>query len=229
VARLRFHRRPLTQPPCVRYDGPMNAIQVHLAVNHVPVIGVPIAAFLLAWAWWRRARDTETAASVLLALCAVAGFVALRSGEAAEDLAEGLAGVAPGMIHHHEEAAELAFYALAALGAAAAVNAARLLQNRPPPAWRLPALLAGALLVTALLARAAHEGGLIRHPELDSTALPAASAAFTLHPLGPAGCVIETVRSIGALRRRARRTQTPWRDRAPAETRNPWAVEDSNL
>lgn len=150
---------------------------VHLALNHIPIVGVIFAAALLAVAWTRRSLEltrVSLAALVVLALVAVAVYL---SGEAAEEAIEGLAGVSEARIEPHEEAALFGLIGIEALGAAALAGLWML--RRPGAAARPWAggVLVLAVIVSGILAWTAHRGGQIRHPELRGDALPAAEEA----------------------------------------------------
>ena len=43
----------------------MNLVHLHLLLNHLPVIGVPIGAALLAWAIFTKERSQQRGALVL--------------------------------------------------------------------------------------------------------------------------------------------------------------------
>jgi len=155
----------------------VNPAHLHLVVNHIPVIGGPIALALLVWGALARDRSLRRAGCLLTVLLAVSCWVAVYTGESAEDLIESLDGVNRPAIHPHEERAEAAWAAFLVAGALAA--AALLLPEQPRGGWgrRVPPPAARALLVAAALAvgialvvSAASLGGRIRHPEVDLVA-----------------------------------------------------------
>lgn len=133
-------------------------VALHLALNHLPVLGLPFAAGLLAADLafdnpeWRRA-GLWTAL-----LAAAAAWVVWLSGDPAADAAAAWPGVADLDVARHARAA-LGF-AWAATAVAAAAAAA--LRRRRGAA----AVLALALAASILGAWTAHLGGRIRHPEL---------------------------------------------------------------
>ena len=99
----------------------INPAHIHLALNHVPVLGVLFGTILLAMGLWRR-NDTirRTSLVVLLLTGAAAGAVYL-TGEPAEELIENAAGVSEKRIERHEDAAAVATSGAALLGVAALV------------------------------------------------------------------------------------------------------------
>jgi len=152
----------------------MNAAFYHLAVNHVPVIGLPLVFLLLAAAFLRRSRELAGAAFIGLVLTALASFAALKTGGAAHELMDGIPGVQHPLIHAHGHAARWAWYGALALGILGLAGLRLLRRGAFPRALTAVAAL-GALLVSADMAYVAHLGGLIRHPEIASDYKPAAS------------------------------------------------------
>ncbi|AYA36092.1 hypothetical protein D3Y59_02865 [Hymenobacter oligotrophus] len=146
----------------------MNEAHLHLLLNHVPILG-SLAGFviLLIGAVRRNATLTQTGLVLLLVAAAVAVPTQL-TGEGAEELIEHRTGISHRLIHEHEEAAELAFWALE-LTAMPALVALMLRQHARA---RLLVLLAvtGAALSFGLMAYAGWQGGKISHPELAAPA-----------------------------------------------------------
>jgi hypothetical protein len=71
----------------------MNAAHIHLALNHIPVVGTVIGLFLLATAVLRR-RDEPTRASAAIFIGAALFLAPVHlSGEQAEEGVEDLPGV----------------------------------------------------------------------------------------------------------------------------------------
>ena len=160
-----------------------NGAQFHLLVNHLPVIGfigiIPAVAFAMV----AKSLDVKRfvlATAVIVGLSALAPF---WTGEPAEETLEHLPGVDKALIHEHEEAAEFATVLSVVTGIAAA--GALLLQRKKAGSMNktLPAVLVLSLLTGAAMARTAHEGGKIRHPELREPA-PGASAEAPESPPG---------------------------------------------
>jgi len=143
----------------------MNAAHLHLALNHLPVIGSLFAALLLGWALLRPAYELKRAAVGAVVLVALTGFPAYFTGEPAEDFVKPLPEISKALVHNHEEAAEKSFTVLFVVGVAAL--AALLWTGRDPvPKWVCVALLAAMLAVVGLMGWTANLGGKIRHPEI---------------------------------------------------------------
>jgi hypothetical protein len=145
----------------------MFAPQVHLMLNHVPVLGALFGAVALVVAL--RARNDTMARFALAALvvAAIAAAPVYLSGGLSEGTIEKVAGVQEGSIERHEGAARVATVAMAALGLGALVALLRF-RRRPISPPVASTLLVLALALTGVLAWTAHLGGEIRHAEIRS-------------------------------------------------------------
>jgi hypothetical protein len=159
----------------------MNAAFLHLAVNHVCVVGLPLTFLLLAAAGARRSRELAGAGFVGLALMAVAAFAAFRTGGPAHHMLDAVPGIAHATIHEHGRAARWAWYEALALGALGAAGLWRLKRAADFPAGWVWGAALGALFVSTVMIRVAHLGGLIRHPEIASGYQPPAASAHDDH------------------------------------------------
>ena len=145
----------------------MNGAFVHLAVNHVPVVGIPIAFLLLLAGLPMKSRDLVRAGFFLLVLMALVTVVAAKSGgPAARRLMNSVQGIERSSIHEHAEAADFAYGGSLILGILALVGL--WLSRRPEgsPTGLTVLVLLGSLFMSTVFARVAHLGGLIRHPEV---------------------------------------------------------------
>lgn len=149
----------------------MNPAQLHLALNHVPILIVPTALALLLVGLLRRSRELTTVALVLAVLASLAVLPVYFSGEGAEELVEDRPGVVHATIEEHEDAGKFALIALLATGVVAALALAI---GRGETTGRGRLLLLAVLVVGAWASavgfRTGHLGGLIRHPEIVSGA-----------------------------------------------------------
>jgi hypothetical protein len=150
---------------------------VHLMVNHVPVLGVPFALALLAAGAWLRSGILQRAAAVALVVTALAVPLVFLSGDEASDALDKRPGFDAVLAGDHEDAAELASWAMGGLGL---LSAGLLVATRKQPAiprvW-LAVLLVAGIAVAGLFARAATLGGRIAHPEIrpgGATGIPGA-------------------------------------------------------
>ena len=143
----------------------MSAADIHLALNHFPVVGVLIAAALMLASLVRKSPGLLKASLVSFVIVAAIAIPVYLTGEPAEEIVEHLAGVAHDTIEQHEDAALFAFIAMESLGALAILGLIFYRRNRVP---RWYALAVGALGVgaTAWTLWTAALGGRISHPEL---------------------------------------------------------------
>ena len=144
----------------------MNGAFVHLAVNHIPVVGVPIGLLLLSAGVVRKSRELIQAGLVLLVLMALVTIVVFKSGGPAAHIVGDMTGVTRESIHTHAEAAEDVFGATEVLGGTALLCLWLLGRPKGVPNALMALMLAGTLAISIWLGYVAHLGGLIRHPEI---------------------------------------------------------------
>lgn len=140
----------------------MNAAQLHLILNHVPIVGLLFALAFTAYGWWRRDASLINAGKWAIIISVLLTIPTYLSGEPAEEIVEHQTNVSHDIIHEHEEAAELAFILMLVLGGLTFFS---WWKQRSSRLWTTIVLVAG-LVVFAFMARVGHLGGLIQHPEL---------------------------------------------------------------
>jgi drug/metabolite transporter (DMT)-like permease len=157
----------------------MSAVQLHLLVNHVPVLGSLAGVLLVLAGMLWRSEAVKRAGMAALVVAALGSVVASRSGEGAEHTARELAGVSRRQIHEHEELAEKANWVLLGAGVVALGGLAMSLRGtqRRVPGWASAGVLVLGGVGFVLAALAAHQGGLIRHPELAPGGVPTGAEA----------------------------------------------------
>ena len=129
----------------------MNPVHVHLALNHVPVLGVVFALCLLAFASMRKSRELVRASLGALLLSAVFAVPAYLTGEPSEDAVKNLPGVVEAIIHRHENAGSVAFGGVVALGVASLLLLVVCRGEREIAAWARLSTLAFAIAVAGTL------------------------------------------------------------------------------
>jgi len=141
----------------------MDFLRIHLVINHLPVIGLPIVGLFLFVGLWKKNALMVQAGLIGLLVLSVGVMAVFQSGEEAEDLAEGLPGYREVLVENHEEAAEQA----RGLGVGVLLLAiVALWLGRSPWGQRLSWLtLVAAVVTTGALINTAHIGGKIRHGE----------------------------------------------------------------
>lgn len=145
----------------------MTAAHVHLALNHFPIIGGIIASVLVVAALVRKDRALMRAAMLAFFLVGAVAVPVYLSGEPAEEVVEGLAGVSHDAIEEHEDAAVWAFVSLGVAGALALAGLVGF-RGKPLPRWYGPALGAVGVAATLITLWTANLGGKAHHQELRS-------------------------------------------------------------
>ena len=144
----------------------MNAPHWHLALNHVPVVGLFLVLLLLVYALVRGRGELYGVCLGGLIFLALATVPVFFTGRGADDALMEIADVDDKLVRAHEAAATVAFIGIGALGvvAVAVLWLGRKLPHISRGAAALVFLLT--LAETVLMGRAANLGGDIRHPEI---------------------------------------------------------------
>ena len=151
----------------------MNAAHLHIVLVHLPIVLIPTATILLAFALLRKQGTVASVALWLFVGASLCSIPAFLIGEEAEEMVEDLPGISEDTIEEHEEAADVAFWLTLFVGATAVSGI--LLGTRAPRFLQptLKILVMTGAVASASLAYTAYEGGKIRHPEAYA---PSASA-----------------------------------------------------
>jgi uncharacterized membrane protein len=144
----------------------MNLAYLHLLLNHLPVVGSIFALFLLLIGIVRRSLELQKAALIAFMLIALISIPTFLTGEPAEKIVTNVPGISLRTVHNHEEAAEVSFWGIQALGAFAFIGLWLYRSSAAMPKWFLGASLALALTVGVMMAWTANLGGQIRHSEI---------------------------------------------------------------
>jgi len=144
----------------------VNAAHLHLILNHLPIVSVPMVAIVVAWGLVRRSRDIVRLGLGLAIAVAVVTYPIFLTGESAEEIVEDTAWGAEALIEEHEERATVALIAVLVTGALSAVALWQLRGDRPLK-LAVPSVVVVALLVSSgVLGLTALDGGKIRHDEI---------------------------------------------------------------
>ena len=146
----------------------MDQTHVHLIVSHLPIFGSILGVFVLAHGLWAKSDSTQIASFTLFIISSLGAAVAYLTGEAAEETAENIRGVAEVTIERHEEFALIALIGLTTLGVVSLFG--MFLSWKKPSLSRQVAfvILIIALVSFGLAARTGYLGGQIRHTEVYS-------------------------------------------------------------
>jgi hypothetical protein len=153
----------------------MNWTHLHLALNHVPVLGVPFVTLLLAWGWGFRKPEVIRVA-VLWTLGLAAASIAIKfTGDSAAEVDPSRFLPVRELLERHEKSADQATTAVFVWGLVAAVAAWLGRGQKAVPAPVFGVLMALGVVTCLLLARTANVGGQISHPQIRDGAPAGAS------------------------------------------------------
>lgn len=144
----------------------MSWAHLHLALNHIPVLGTPFLLLLLIVGLVRRSEEIKRVALWGFILLTVVAIPIKFTGDfAAEEVGDEPWMLAP-YLEQHETAADQATTGVFLLGIAAVVAVVLGRKARPVPMWSLIVVLVFTLVTTGLMLRTANLGGWLRHAEI---------------------------------------------------------------
>ena len=146
----------------------MNPAQVHLALNHFPIIGLLIVLIFYSYGLFSKSDAIQRISLVIMIFLALVSLPVYFSGEGAEEIVEEVSSVSHDLIHEHEEAGETAFMIMEALGLLSLVALILMQRKKLTPVVRYLVLMVG-LVALLMMGRAGSLGGEIMHPELNET------------------------------------------------------------
>lgn len=151
---------------------PNNWAQVHLLVNHVPILGSIFAFLFLLVAWAMGNQTLIRTGLVLFVLGCIATVAVFMTGDPAADVVRRLVpDVARGAIRAHDSMAGKAATASFVAAVIALVGLVAFRRRAVYPGWFLALVLVAGLATSGLMAYTGHLGGKIRHdPELTTPA-----------------------------------------------------------
>lgn len=147
----------------------MNASNLHLVLNHIPILGILFGALVLAGGLIFKSKPVQLTGLITFVVTAALAFPVMKTGDEAEHTVEHIAGISEELIEEHEELAETAIWLTSALGI---LSLAGIILSRREKIYRfLPVLIfVAGIAVFAWMVRVGNSGGNIRHPELTSPA-----------------------------------------------------------
>jgi hypothetical protein len=145
----------------------MNFAHLHLIVNHIPVIGLPIALLFLGFGLYKRNKELQRFSLFVLFAIAALVLPVYFTGEPGEEVVEHLPGVVKSIIETHEDAAFISLVLTLAAGLAA--GAALFFQAHLTKSLLINfGVWAIAFVAVISLGYTANLGGKVRHTELRS-------------------------------------------------------------
>lgn len=142
----------------------MLGVQLHLILNHISLIGIPVALAFLGIGYLKKNDLLQKTALLILILVSLMIIPTYLTGDMAEEALETTPAFSEHQVETHEESAELALTLTLILGGFSGLTL--LLWHSKFKSISLYAVFSVALLSVIGLSFAAHQGGLIRHTEL---------------------------------------------------------------
>src|SRR5690242_2502021 len=144
----------------------LNAAHLHIAINHLPVVGFMAALVLSIFAFFTKDRMLDLTAWGFTVGCALTAVASYLTGAPAEDMIAGTPGVSDAYLLAHERWGQWTYYAGMAIGALALVG--WFLAKRKEDSDRKALVLLIVMLLAAnfMGALTASLGGDVRHPEI---------------------------------------------------------------
>lgn len=137
---------------------------LHLVLNHLPIILLPLATFVLVLGLSSNTQPYVRLALFLGLFASLSAVPAFLTGEPTEEVVEEIQSVNEQAIENHEDAAAVALWAS---GFVSLICLIMLLGKKDSPAFRrqLHLVVACMLIASILLAWTGYQGGKIRHTE----------------------------------------------------------------
>jgi uncharacterized membrane protein len=152
----------------------MNYAELHLLLNHFPIIGTIVGLGLLLVSFLGKNEDLRRGSYIIFVAIALISIPAFLSGFGAQLMIKG-PGVSDALIQRHQGAALLSLWFMEATGALALAGLWQSQRISHPARWNVSAVLIFSLLTAGLMARTGNTGGDIRHPEDRSSQAAAAT------------------------------------------------------
>ena len=144
----------------------MNLADLHLLLNHFPIIGTIIGVGLFICSLPGKNDGLKRAGLIVLAAMALLALPTFFSGVGAKGAIKGDPGVSEALIDRHEGAAILALFFIEVTGALALLALWQRHYAAKERGWTLASLLLFSTITVGLMARVGNTGGEIRHPEI---------------------------------------------------------------
>lgn len=152
---------PTNRPPFA-----MTAAHWHLVLNHIPFLGLLFGTGVLLYGLWGPYQEVQKASLALLAIAGLSTLAVYLTGEPAEEVVEGLAGVSHDALEAHEELGLITLAGGLVTGFSALGALLYGWVRQSLARWTVMITLAVAVVSIGLLAYTSNLGGKISHPEL---------------------------------------------------------------
>ncbi|MGB0579798.1 MAG: hypothetical protein ACPGVU_08875 [Limisphaerales bacterium] len=146
----------------------MDWVHLHLALNHVPVLGSLFVGLLLLCAMFKKSEELKRLSLWWLVVLMLVSIPIKFTGDFADENKPEAIAAESALIKAHEDAADQATTGIFLAGVLAAVALFQARGGKAVPQWGMIASLVLSLVTFALMARTANLGGEIRHTEIRS-------------------------------------------------------------
>jgi len=167
----------------------MNYAELHLLLNHFPIIGTIVGLGLFLVSFVGKNEDLRRGSYIVFVAIALISIPTFLSGFGAQLMIKG-PGVSDALLQRHQGAALLSLWFMEATGALALAGLWQSQRISHLARWNVSAVLLFSLLTAGLMARTGSTGGDIRHPE-DRPSQAAATTGGTVEE-GTIGSIIHT-------------------------------------
>jgi len=144
----------------------MSSAHLHILLNHFPVIGTALAAFVLFYGLFKKSDEIKKLSLILLVLTCIVTIPVYLTGDKAAGTVVSIEGVNEDFIDPHGEFAFYSFIASDIVGAIAII--ALFIYRKPKHLTTGIAIFFFVLMLglNGMMAWTAHLGGLINHTEI---------------------------------------------------------------
>ena len=169
----------------------MNAPQIHLLINHLPIIGLIIGILVvISGILWKK-QAVSTVGLWISLVAGISSYPTMYSGGAAEHYIEEKESeydISHDLIHEHEESAELAFWPCLATGILAGLALfGGYKEHKHSKKAEFLVVFIG-IVAIILVGKAGLTGGQIRHPEISNCCSAEGSGESCKGMHGHEGC-----------------------------------------
>lgn len=147
----------------------MNDAHLHMVVNHFPIIGTIFGLGILIAGLFLKNNSVKNTAYFLFIICAIFSFVAMYTGEGAEEIVEDMPTIGHQIIHEHEELAEKFALIMYVTGFFSLISLVANVKNHKFAKLLSFLTLTLAIVGTILSKSVGTSGGEIRHTEIRET------------------------------------------------------------
>lgn len=145
----------------------MSLVYLHLVLNHIPIIGIPVATFFLIHGIFKGNISSRRFALIMLFVISIFVLPVYFTGEPAEEAVEDLPGVMESLIEEHEDAGKISMILTVILGAISFIALFMQKDERKGRTASFIVLIFAAIAISSL-SYTGKLGGVIRHTEVQS-------------------------------------------------------------